>query len=96
MGGWGPNADAQDTLFVVMDWDGKTITGMINPGPQTVPITKAELNLADWTLHIEGGTGAARVVLDGKFENLTWIGRSLAGTYVRGNQRGTFNVDRQY
>lgn len=82
VGEWGLNANMQDSLLVLMDWDGKTITGTINPGPQAVPITKAELNPDDWTLHIEGGTGAARVVLDGKFENLTWLGRSLAGTYT--------------
>ena len=96
VGEWGPNANAQDTFLVLMDWDGKTITGTINPGPQGVPITKAELNLTDWTLHIEGGTGATQVVLDGKFENLSWLGRSLVGTYTRGNQRGTFRVARQY
>jgi len=82
--------------MVLMDWDGKAITGTINPGPQAVPITKAELNPDDWTLHIEGGTGAARIVLDGKFENLTWLARSLAGAYTRGNQRGTFKITRQY
>ena len=82
--------------MVLMDWDGKAITGTINPGSDGVPITKAELNLTDWTLHIEGGTGASRVVMDGKFENLTWIGRALAGTYTRGNQSGTFRITRQY
>jgi hypothetical protein len=96
IGEWGPNANAQNSLLVLMDWDGKAITGTINPGPQGVPITKAELNPDDWTLHIEGGTGAARIVLDGKFENLTWLARSLAGAYSRGNQRGTFKITRQY
>jgi hypothetical protein len=95
-GEWGPNANAQNSLLILMDWDGNAITGTINPGPQAVPITKAELNPDDWTLHIEGGTGAARVVLDGKFENLTWLARSLAGTYTQGDQKGTFKITRQY
>ena len=95
-GEWGPTANTPDTLLVLMDWDGKSITGTINPGPQSVPITKAELNPNDWTLHIEGGNGTARVVLDGKFENLTWLARSLVGTYTRGNERGTFRITRQY
>ena len=96
LGEWGPNAATQDRLIVSMDWDGKSITGTINPGPQAVPITKAELNPNDWTVHIEGEAGANRVVLDGKFENLTWLARSLAGTYTQGNQRGTFKITRQY
>ena len=78
------------------EWDGHAITATINPGPQGVPITKAELNPEDWTLHIEAGIGAARIVLDGKFENLTWLARSLVGVYTQGNQRGTFKITRQY
>ena len=96
LGEWGPNGGTQDRLMVLMDWDGKAITGTINPGPQAMPITKAELNPDNWTLHVEGGAGAARVVLDGKFENLTWLARSLTGTYTQGNQRGTFKITRQY
>src|SRR5437867_3988226 len=96
LGEWGPNAAIQDRLMLLMDWDGRAITGTINPGPQAVPITKAELNPDNWTLHIEGGAGAARVVFDGKFENLTWLARSLTGTYTQGNQRGTFKITRQY
>ena len=96
LGEWGPNAGNENRLILLMDWDGKAITGTINPGPQAIPITKAELNPDDWSLHIEGGSGAPRVVLDGKFENLTWLARSLAGTYTQGDQRGTFKVTRQY
>ncbi len=96
VGEWGPDANTQSGLMILMDWDGEAITGTINPGPQGVPITQAELNPNEWTVHIESGTGAARVVLDGKFENLTWLARSLIGTYTRGNQRGTFKITRQY
>ena len=96
LGTWGPNTNTQNALMVLMDWDGNAITGTINPGPQGIPIAKAELNPDDWTLHIEGGTGAARIVLDGKFQNLTWLARSLVGTYTRGNERGTFRITRQY
>jgi len=96
VGEWGPNENTQSGLTILMDWDGKAITGIFNPGPQGVPITQAELNPDDWTVHIESGTGADRVVLDGKFENLTWLARSLIGTYTRGNQSGTFKITRQY
>ena len=96
IGEWGANANTQDSLLLLMDWDGKTITGTINPGPQAVPITKAELRPEGWTLHIEGGTGGDQIALDGKFENLTWLARSLTGTYTRGNQKGTFRITRQY
>src|SRR5213079_2081233 len=55
LGEWGPNGGTQGRLMVLMDWDGKAITGTINPGPQAMPITKAELNPDNWTLHLESG-----------------------------------------
>ena len=96
IGEWGATANNQDSLVVSMDWNGKAITGIINGGPDGASITKAELNPADWTLHIEAEGKGTKYVLDGKFENLTWLGRSIVGTYTRGDQKGTFKLTRQY
>ena len=96
IGEWGINAERQENLLIVMDWDGTSITGTINPGPDGVPITNAELNPDDWTLRIEAGTGAMRIVLDGKFQNLTWAALSIVVIYARGDERGNFKISRQY
>src|SRR5438093_13772912 len=32
-GDWGPKTTERNHLTVVMNWDGKSITGTINPGP---------------------------------------------------------------
>jgi len=53
-----------------VDWDGKAITGSINPGPAAVRFTKAELNHNNWTVHLEGESKGTRYIIDGKIENL--------------------------
>lgn len=95
-GQWGASANSQEAILMLLDWDGKAITGTINPGPDAIAITKADMNVTNWTITIEAGTGANRVVMNGKFENLTWLARSITGTYTRGNQKGTFKITRQY
>jgi len=70
------------------------ITGTINRDRKQYPSQKRDSTrtIGHWTLHLEGGADAARVVLDGKFENLTWLARSLTSTYTQGNHRGTFKI----
>src|SRR5688572_12555935 len=43
LGDWGPNKTTRNQVFLVMDWDGKTISGMINPGTDNIPIKNATL-----------------------------------------------------
>src|SRR5216117_2029687 len=43
LGDWGPNKTTRNQVFIVMDWDGKSITGMINPGTDNIPIKNATL-----------------------------------------------------
>jgi len=98
-GDWGPSKDKQTHVVLEFNWDGKTITGNINPGPRAVPFQKAELDPANWMVHIEGqgkdASGAAvRYVIDGKLENIGAYQRVLSGTWVQGGEKGTFRVVR--
>ena len=43
LGDFGPNKTTRTPVFLVMDWDGKNITGMINPGTDNIPIKLATL-----------------------------------------------------
>jgi hypothetical protein len=45
LGDWGPNKTQRTQVVVVLDWDGKNITGTINPGPDAIPLSKATLEL---------------------------------------------------
>ena len=36
-----------------MNWDGKNVTGLINPGPDAIPITSVFVDVSTWTVRIE-------------------------------------------
>ena len=98
-GSWGPDAKNRTDATFVMDWDGKNITGMINPGPDSARFQKATLDPSNWTVHFEADvkdrTGATvRAVIDGKIENLTNVRRSIVGTWVQGSAKGDFKITR--
>jgi len=100
LGDWGPNKNDRNQVTVVMDWDGKNITGFINPGPGAVPIQKASLNPENWTVHFEADAKDAagntiRYIVDGKIENLGLHNRSIKGTWSHGSVKGDFTLTRQ-
>ena len=58
--------DAIAPVIIQMDWDGKTITGSINPGLDAIPFTKAELDPGNWTVHLEADGKGTLYAIDGK------------------------------
>ena len=94
-GDWGVNRNNRNPVTIEMNWDGKAVTGSLNPGPEAVPFTKAELNYNNWTVHLEGESKGVRYVIDGRIENLGSVRRSIVGTWVQGNQKGNFKITRQ-
>ena len=45
VGNWGPTSTVQSRIVVVMDHDGKTVSGVFNPGPNAVPLKVARLDI---------------------------------------------------
>src|SRR5438094_3818838 len=52
-GDWGPNATQRNHITFVMNWDGKNVTGTINPGPDASPIGNVFLDVTNWAVRIE-------------------------------------------
>src|SRR5580692_7366036 len=55
-GDWGPSATERTKVTFVMDWDGKSVTGQINPGPDSIPLASVLLDVTNWTVRIEADT----------------------------------------
>src|SRR3989442_14868818 len=53
IGTWAGNKIHGADVVVVLNWDGKTITGMINPGTDNIAIKNATLNPEGRVVHIE-------------------------------------------
>src|SRR5437870_13593336 len=79
LGEWGTSKANRNQVVIDMAWDGKAVTGTINPGAEAVPLTKAELNYNNWTVHGEPASKAVRYVNEGKIQNLGAVNRSITG-----------------
>lgn len=75
------------TTVVVMQWDGKQITGTINPGPNGVDFTDAQLDPDGWKVHIaaKDSKGAA-ITLDGVISDLGKYNRVITGKWTEGGR----------
>jgi len=94
LGDWGTDKNNRNPVTIEMNWDGKAITGSINPGPEAVRFTKAELDPSNWTVHLEAESKGIRYVIEGKIENLGSLRRSIAGIWTQGTQKGDFKITR--
>ena len=100
LGEWQGNSVHGDDILLILDWDGKAITGMINPGTDNMPLTRASLEPNGWAVRLEAegkdkDGSAVRYVIEGKLENLELPNRSLNGTWSSNKGRGAFTASRQ-
>jgi hypothetical protein len=101
LGTWAGNKIHGNDVLLVMTWDGKTITGTINPGTDNMVIKNASLNPDGWVVHIEADAKdkagqPLTYVIDGKIENLPLANRVVAGTWKDGRGgTGAFRIGRQ-
>ena len=99
LGTWGPSKIHSNDILIILNWDGKTISGMINPGTDNMPIKNATLNPEGWLVHFEAETkdksGPITYVIDGKIEGLAFHNRSITGTWKGRGESGPFKISRQ-
>jgi hypothetical protein len=100
LGEWQGNATHGDNILLILDWDGKNITGMINPGTDNIPLGRASLDPNGWVVKLEAegkdkDGSAVRYAIEGKIENLELPNRSINGTWSSNKGRGTFTASRQ-
>jgi hypothetical protein len=98
-GDWGPNANERTRITVVLNWDGKAITGMLNPGPDQSPLGAVTLDPATWNVRFEADAKDAsgktvHVSAEGKLEDIASYHRTLTGTWTQGATKGTFKLTR--
>ena len=100
LGTWGPSQTHSADIVLVMNWDGKTITGTINPGTDDMPIKNAILNPDGWVLRFEAdgkdkAGNTVSYVVEGKIERIELHNRSIVGTWKSQKESGPFRISRQ-
>ena len=94
-------------LTVIMKWDGKSVTGLINPGPNSKPLTSVVMDITPGKAAGQGQESTAGVppvfkvrfevdgmTFEGTIKNPVAGNRQLTGTWKRANQSGTFSIRR--
>jgi len=100
LGTWGPAKSHSNDILIVLNWDGKALSGMINPGTDDAPLTGATLNPDGWKVHFEAsikdrsGT-VLNYVIDGTIENLSFHNRTITGTWKNQRESGKITISRQ-
>jgi hypothetical protein len=100
-GQWGP-ANNPNRLLLDLDWNGKDITGTINPGPNAATVKSVVFDYSNpvaWGVKItaEGKDASGKpvaITVDGKLENIGAYAKLFHGTWTQGGQKGDFTVTR--
>jgi hypothetical protein len=98
-GDFGSTRANRNDLTIILKWDGKNVSGIINPGPSTIPVKIATLDSSKWMVHFEADAknkagSMDHFVFDGKLENVVSFNRTITGTWTCGNTKGDFRIQR--
>ena len=98
-GDWGASATQRNHLTLIMNWDGKNVTGVINPGPDSIQLGSVYLDVTNWTVRIEADTKdatgmAVHVSAEGKLEDISSPHRKITGSWQQGTVKGDFRLVR--
>jgi hypothetical protein len=99
-GDWGTSPTQRNPITFVMDWNGKQVTGVINPGPDSIPIASVFLDPTKWTVRIEADatdkSGATvHISAEGRLEEIGSYHRTIKGVWRQGTANGDFKLTRE-
>ncbi len=92
-GDWGPTPTHRNPVVVELKWDGKGLTGTVNPGPMAVMLEKTSFDPKTGAIHLEadsagmGGGPKVHFIIDGKLENGT-----IVGSWNHDTRKGDFKI----
>jgi len=94
-GDWGPAPDHRNQVTVELKWDGKKLTGTINPGPNAVELQKTTFDPKTGAVHLEADAKSRRgatihYLIDGKVEKTT-----MTGSWNHDDRKGDFKITKK-
>jgi hypothetical protein len=98
-GDWGPSPTERHQITLVLSWDGKNVTGIMNPGPDSIPLSSVFVDVSNWTVRIEAdgkdtGGKPVHISAEGRLDDLGSYHRKLAGAWTQGATKGDFKLTR--
>ena len=91
-GDWGPSASDRNPVTMQLKWDGKTLTGTVNPGPDAIPLEKASYDPKTMTVKFEVDykPKSRHYTVEGKVDKDT-----MTGSWNRPGRNGDFKLTKQ-
>jgi len=87
-GDWGPSPTHRNPVTVELKWDGKVLSGTVNPGPNAIMLQKTSFDAKTGAIHLEADApNKVHFVIDGKFEQGT-----MTGSWNHDNRKGDFKI----
>ena len=91
-GDWGPSPGDRNQVTVVLKYDGKALTGTINPDSNAVKLTKATFDPKTGVVHMEAmtpgrGGSTYHYMIDGKLDKGT-----ITGSWNHDTFKGDFKI----
>jgi hypothetical protein len=95
VGDWGPSPSDRNQVTVDLKWDGKMLSGTVNPGPSAVPLQKSTYDPKAKTVHFEAdakghGGDTVHYKIDGKVE-----GSTMTGSWSHDTVKGDFKITKK-
>jgi hypothetical protein len=85
------------TVVIIFEWDGKQLKGIINPGPDSLQITDAQLSPEGWKVKLTAKSKAgAAITYDAVLSDLGKYDRHLTGTWTEGGQKYNVRMTREH
>jgi hypothetical protein len=83
-----------------MSWDGKAVTGLINPGPDATPLTRVAVDWSTWDVRLEADARDASgkpapIRAEGRIEDIGSSRRRIVGTWTQGEVTGDVRLTRE-
>jgi hypothetical protein len=100
-GQWGP-ADNPKRLLLDLHWDGKEISGRVNPGDENATVKSVTIDYSDpsaWKVKLtaEGKDKSGKpvtILVDGTLENIGAYNKLFHGMWTEAGQKGEFTLTR--
>ena len=91
-GDWGPSPGDRNQVTVVLKYDGKAITGTINPDSDRIQLSKGTFDPKTGAVHMEAmapgrGGSTYHYMIDGKIDKGT-----IAGSWNHDTFKGDFKI----
>jgi hypothetical protein len=94
IGDWGPTPTLRNPVTVELKWDGRRLTGRVNPGPNAIRLQKTSFDPKTGVVHLEADVvfegNMVHYVIQGRVENET-----LIGTWRHDDKKGDFKIVRK-